>query len=322
VGASSVDPAVVRFAELIPVQAGAAEIAVFSGNTELEVSPLGGSAPVVNLTPGAPFRAQGAPSAPVFSWTVTDGDSSGHTFWVQLSLDGGTTWQNIAPRYTRNSITVDPKQFGGSSNATLRVLASDGVNTGSAVAGPFSMQEQAPQGAITGPTGGSFRLGDLVWLQFVGFDPEDGFLDGAAVTWSSSRDGNLGTGASLPVYDLSAGTHTITMTAKDSDNNALGDSITVTVFDAPIVEGEVGISGDVDCSGGVNSIDALKLLRHVAGLDVAQTDPCPDIGTADGELFGDINCDGSITAVDALFVLRFVAALPVNVPQGCRPVGT
>ena len=321
--APGADPAVVRFGELIPVQAGAAEIAVFSGNNELEVIPLGGSAPVVNLTPGAPFRAQGAPSAPVFSWTVTDGDSSGHTFWVQLSRDGGTTWQNIAPRYAKSSITVDPKQFGGSSNSKLRILASDGVNTGVAEAGPFSMQEQAPQGAITGPSGSSFRVGGLMWLQFVGFDPEDGFLDGAAVTWSSSRDGNLGTGASLPVYDLSLGAHTITMTARDSDNNAVTDSITVTVFDGPIVEGEPDVlSGDVDCSGAVNSIDGLKLLRHVAGLDVAQSEPCPDIGTGDGELFGDINCDGSITAVDALFVLRFVAALPANLPQGCRSVGT
>jgi hypothetical protein len=82
------------------------------------------------------------------------------------------------------------------------------------------------------------------------------------------------------------------------------------------------LSGDVDCSGGVNSIDALKLSRHVAGLSVAQTEPCPDIGTGDGDIFGDVNCDGSITAVDALFVLRFVAGMPVNLPQGCRPVGT
>ena len=82
------------------------------------------------------------------------------------------------------------------------------------------------------------------------------------------------------------------------------------------------LSGDVDCSGAVNSIDALKLSRHVAGLSVAQMQPCPAIGTGDGDIFGDVNCDGSITAVDALFVLRFVAGMPVNLPQGCRPVGT
>jgi hypothetical protein len=317
------DPAVVRFAELIPVQAGAAEIAVFSGNNELETIPLGGAAPVVNLTPGSPFRAQGAPSRGAFSWTVTDGDSSEHTFWVQLSLDGGATWRNIAPRYAGNSISVDPALFGGSDNAMLRILASDGVNTGVAVTAPFSMPEQTPQAAITGPNGGSFRPGDLVWLQAIATDPEDGFLDGASVRWSSSRDGTLGNGASLPVFDLSVGTHTITMTATDSDDNEVTDSITLTVFDAPIVEGEPDVlSGDVDCSGAVNSVDALKISRHIAGLDVAQTQPCPGIGTGEGDVFGDVNCDGGVTAVDALFVLRFVAALPVSVPPGCRPVGT
>jgi hypothetical protein len=36
--------------------------------------------------------------------------------------------------------------------------------------------------------------------------------------------------------------------------------------------------GDVDCSGSVTSVDALKVLRFVALLSVSQTEPCPDIG--------------------------------------------
>jgi hypothetical protein len=100
------------------------------------------------------------------------------------------------------------------------------------------------------------------------------------------------------------------------------DGLNTTVETTGPVTLSHGLAGDVDCSGGVNSIDALKLSRHVAGLSVAQTEPCPDIGTGDGDIFGDVNCDGSITAVDALFVLRFVAGMPVNLPQGCRPVGT
>jgi hypothetical protein len=41
---------------------------------------------------------------------------------------------------------------------------------------------------------------------------------------------------------------------------------------------------DVDCSGSIGPVDALKILRHVAGLSVVQIGPepdaCPDIGTA------------------------------------------
>ena len=38
------------------------------------------------------------------------------------------------------------------------------------------------------------------------------------------------------------------------------------------------IFGDVDCDSDVDAVDALKVLRHVAGLAITQTEPCPDIG--------------------------------------------
>ena len=39
------------------------------------------------------------------------------------------------------------------------------------------------------------------------------------------------------------------------------------------------IQGDVDCRDGVTPVDALKVLRHDAGLSVQQDEPCPDVGT-------------------------------------------
>jgi hypothetical protein len=36
--------------------------------------------------------------------------------------------------------------------------------------------------------------------------------------------------------------------------------------------------GDLDCSGAANSIDALKVLRHDAGLSVERPPSCPDPG--------------------------------------------
>jgi hypothetical protein len=38
------------------------------------------------------------------------------------------------------------------------------------------------------------------------------------------------------------------------------------------------IWGDVDCNDTVTSVDALKILRHVADLPVDQDEPCTDIG--------------------------------------------
>ena len=80
----------------------------------------------------------------------------------------------------------------------------------------------------------------------------------------------------------------------------------------------------------MNSVDALKTLRHVASLPVQQNEPCTNIGDGiagfaahDGQHFqGDVDCNGSVNAVDALKSLRYVAGLPNNLPAGCPPIGS
>ncbi|MEX0682414.1 MAG: hypothetical protein WD904_09895 [Dehalococcoidia bacterium] len=39
-------------------------------------------------------------------------------------------------------------------------------------------------------------------------------------------------------------------------------------------------TGDVDCDGDVDTVDALKVDRYLNGLSVSQNEPCPNIGTA------------------------------------------
>jgi hypothetical protein len=40
----------------------------------------------------------------------------------------------------------------------------------------------------------------------------------------------------------------------------------------------VFLAGDANCSGDVSAVDALAMLRHVAGLPVNQQEPCIDVG--------------------------------------------
>jgi hypothetical protein len=70
------------------------------------------------------------------------------------------------------------------------------------------------------------------------------------------------------------------------------------------------VKGDADCDGDVTSLDALAVLRDVAGKEAA---PCP--GPADTD------CDGEITSLDSLAILRYVASLPASTPGGCTPIG-
>jgi hypothetical protein len=81
-------------------------------------------------------------------------------------------------------------------------------------------------------------------------------------------------------------------------------------------------SGDVNCSGEVNSVDALLVQRFAAALSVTQNEPCTDPGVMliTGWAMGDVDCDGAINSVDALMILRTSAALSVSLPVGCPPI--
>jgi hypothetical protein len=86
--------------------------------------------------------------------------------------------------------------------------------------------------------------------------------------------------------------------------------------------------GDVDCDGDEDSVDALKVLRHVAALSVAQEPGCIPVGSvfariaAGGGFFGDVDCDQDVDSVDALKVLRHVAALSVAQTEPCADIGS
>lgn len=292
------------FFELIPVQAGAAHIAVFDPfNTLLVERDLTGTVPVVNF--GEVTLGGDRIDA---SWTVTDPDSSVHAYRLEFSTDGGTTWHILIPHLDDPNVTLDASTLPGSSQMQLRVQASDGAGTSTAISNTFEVPEHAPEAEIVSPAGGTFRVGQLVPLRAAAFDTDDGTLDGGSVTWSSNKDGTLGNGASLPTYDLSAGLHTITMTARDSDDNAVTDSISINVFDGPIVE--IGAVADMDCDETVDVLDALALLYHIAGLDA---ESCKTIGDGEPIAFGDADCDGIIGPGDVVAVLALVA----DVPAGC-----
>lgn len=75
-------------------------------------------------------------------------------------------------------------------------------------------------------------------------DPEDGNLSGNSLVWSSSQDGQIGTGSSPNVVLLSIGKHTITLTATDSSGNVKTASLEITVVDSFSWEKVINKLGD------------------------------------------------------------------------------
>lgn len=226
------------FTELVPVQAAAASIVVLnSANVELSSLAMGGVVPVVTFV--SPAGGENWNGANVVEWSVSDADSTDHTYRVQYSNDGGTTWQSIGSGIVDSSIAVDFDILGGSSGASLlRVFASDGTNSGTAISNAFSVGTKLPLADIFFPNDATeSELGDMVWLQGFGLDLDDGEMDEAGWEWQSSLDGLLGTGDDLPTAFLSIGDHLITLTVTDSDGNESSDSINVSIVETPMIEG-------------------------------------------------------------------------------------
>lgn len=87
-----------------------------------------------------------------------------------------------------------------------------------------------PTPSITSPSDGStYTKGDTITFSGTGEDPEDGALTGDSLVWTSSMHGQIGTGTSFTRDDLAAGTHTITLTATDSEDATGSDSVSIKV---------------------------------------------------------------------------------------------
>lgn len=97
-------------------------------------------------------------------------------------------------------------------------------------AGEIALQYARPTVSITGPEDGSkYQQGDTISFAGTWDDFQDDTLPDDSLVWTSSLDGQIGTGTSVTKADLSAGTHTITFTATDSDGDTDTDSVNVII---------------------------------------------------------------------------------------------
>jgi hypothetical protein len=93
----------------------------------------------------------------------------------------------------------------------------------------------APTVTITGPdSGATFFQGATATFAGTSVDTQDGTISGF-ISWSSDRDGGLGTGASVSTAALSLGDHTITASSTDSGGLTTTASILVHVVQSPSI---------------------------------------------------------------------------------------
>ena len=89
--------------------------------------------------------------------------------------------------------------------------------------------QSPPTLSITGPNTFSTHIqGDPIQFSCTAEDAEDGSLTGSSVVWVSNIDGQIGTGTSFTKV-LSAGLHTIEVTATDSQGVPFTESFSVII---------------------------------------------------------------------------------------------
>jgi hypothetical protein len=136
---------------------------------------------------------------------------------------------------------------------------------------------------------------------------------------------NVGAGAAAGGYALNifdaATVDILNNTHQPQDTASALIAVGVTCASLPAPEPPPAIMGDVNCSGGVNAVDALGVLRNNSALPVVQNEPCNDIGALTPHV-GDVDCSGLVNAVDALKILRSNAALSVAQTEPCDDIGT
>ena len=222
------DDLLASFVELVPYVTGTAQIQVLSATEVLAARLVSSAAPTVTIL--YPAGGEDLTGTVTISWTVADGDGGPLTATLFYSADDGGTWNALAIDWSGNTFPLDALALPGSAQARLRVLVSDGVNTGQATTPAFQVQRKPPQAAITMPADGAvYAPGAPVALLGSAWDQEDGTLTGTALLWTDSVSGTLGTGEELLLPGLAAGPHTITLIATDGDGMTGTASVAIRV---------------------------------------------------------------------------------------------
>lgn len=205
---------------VVPWVEGTASIALLHNATLLDTQPVSANAPIVQITSPNAAVSWPAGSTQALTWTGSDADGDALSYSVFYSHNG-VDWALLATGLTGTTYAVDVDSMAGSTNARFRVVATDGVLTGDDETNyPITIPDKPPAPVITNPGNGTILpFGDLVVMQGIASDLEDGTLPEVSLAWSSDVQGALGTGSSLPVAGLQPGYHNITLAATDSNGN-------------------------------------------------------------------------------------------------------
>jgi len=204
---------------------GADRVELLKDNGLIWSQDVSSNAPTVSfVTPnGGTFNPE---TGVAISWTANDQDGDNLLFGLDYSADGGTTWTTVAPSLTGTSYQWKPGYIQASATARLRLRASDGILTGSAVSAPFNLTARPPVAYIIDPVADqTFTEGSLLYL--LGGSMTSQGMDAGGFAWR--YDGAaIGSGQAISYSLNETGVHTFTVQVTVGGQNASA-SVAVTV---------------------------------------------------------------------------------------------
>ena len=154
------------------------------------------------------------------TWKGSDADNDKLSYTVEFNPDvtnQNSEWQVLASDLTDSQWEEDLSQWPGGAHAKFRVTATDGIRAGEGSSQEFTVPFKAPEVFIYEPEwGAQYKVGDEIALTADVFDMQDDVLPDESLVWTSDLvEKPLGLGQEI-ITSLPAGTHTITLTVKNS----------------------------------------------------------------------------------------------------------
>ena len=294
-----------QFAEAVPYDPDTVQIILKHGNQVIETIPVSSNIPVVTVT--FPNGGESLSGEATINWTASDADGDALVFDVLYSRDNGKTWSALAVNLDYNSFGWNTNEAPGTDQGLIRILASDGVNSGQDDSdAPFEVIAKSPDAVILSPEADAdFFINEMIIFEARGYDLEDGPLEDNSFSWASNIDGDIGAGRILSLSDLSIGEHVITLQVKDSDQNEATVQVPIRISSSQDSDGD-RVGNDSDNCSSIYNPDQSDIDGDGAG------DNC------DHECEGDLDLDIDVDQLDlALFALE-IGRADCNGAPACK----
>jgi len=238
----------------LPTTASRLDVVAINGSTLISRS-AGPGVPTVKIT--SPQKKTKIKSSLTIKWTATDPDNDPLVFSVRYSPNKGHTWHRLGSMISGRSLDINTTDLAGGAETLIQVIASDGIHTATATAGPFEIRRHAPKAFILERDSREPSLhspvtllqSDVMSLHGIGYDPEDGPLAPATLNWKlTGQVKAAGNGALFQVEGLPPGRFVATLSAQDSDGNRTHTKAAVTVLPKRIPEISIAPRLDGTCN--------------------------------------------------------------------------